>query len=83
VRAGSPAAGKDAWVDQFRRLEERTAVSFALPTSAWDASNAHRRYRQWLPFAHRRVDFLNRAARDLGYDPSELPGHVERPVTTS
>lgn len=73
--------GKDGWVDDFRELEERTARQFSLAEGDWDAGDAYRRYRDWLPFAHRRLDFLTRAAQDLGYDVSDIGGDPSaRPV---
>ncbi len=68
------STGKDGWVDDFRELEERTARQFSLAGGDRDAGDTYRRYRDWLPFAHRRLDFLARAAQDLGYDVSGIGG---------
>lgn len=65
------AGGRDRWVDSFRAMEQRTVRQFSLPAGRSDDGDAYRRYQGWLPFAHRRFDFLTRTARDLGYQAPE------------
>jgi hypothetical protein len=59
---------EEASVDAFRRLEQRARQSSGLGGNGADAESAYERYREWLPFAHRRRVVLDRVADALGYE---------------
>jgi hypothetical protein len=66
-------AMSDRWLGRFLRLN-RDMARLARLDLAVDPHEAHRRYKQWLPFAYRAERITTAVSRDLDYQPIVLGG---------